>query len=214
MAGVGEKPTTVRDVLARLGVDAELWITLTGFSTWRGEDRAQVQALSKQRKRPWNGFIGRRSQDRESASGSGFVSLRRARIPLWPEARGWQPEVAVQPVVGRRRWRLCAEAVRAADSPPAMRAGGAAHADHRRRGIHRHQPRGPAAVLRTARDYLRRSFTAGQWSATWHGCASSTAISLRVEVADVRRPARHCGAPCGSRNRYFTLRRRWRLPPA
>jgi len=36
----------VRDRLRQLGSDAEIWITQTGFSTWRGDERSQVRALA------------------------------------------------------------------------------------------------------------------------------------------------------------------------
>jgi CDP-paratose 2-epimerase len=36
----------VRDRLKNLGMDTRLWITQTGFSTWRGEESAQVRALA------------------------------------------------------------------------------------------------------------------------------------------------------------------------
>ena len=35
----------VRQNLAELGADAQVWITQTGFSTWRGEESVQVRAL-------------------------------------------------------------------------------------------------------------------------------------------------------------------------
>jgi len=35
----------VRRRMSELGIEAEVWITQTGFSTWRGDERAQVQAF-------------------------------------------------------------------------------------------------------------------------------------------------------------------------
>jgi CDP-paratose 2-epimerase len=36
----------IRTLLAELGLDAEIWITQTGFSTWRGDEQAQVRAFA------------------------------------------------------------------------------------------------------------------------------------------------------------------------
>jgi len=44
--GWDHEVNTVRNHLAALGADRKLWITQTGFSTWRGEESAQVKALA------------------------------------------------------------------------------------------------------------------------------------------------------------------------
>jgi len=43
--GWDQEVGNVRSRLARLGRTPEIWITQTGFSTWRGDERAQVQAF-------------------------------------------------------------------------------------------------------------------------------------------------------------------------
>jgi CDP-paratose 2-epimerase len=43
--GWARQISAVRERLARLGVKAQVWITQTGFSTWRGDERAQVRAF-------------------------------------------------------------------------------------------------------------------------------------------------------------------------
>ena len=44
--GWGKEVRYVRERLRQIGTNAQVWITQAGFSTWRGEERAQVIALS------------------------------------------------------------------------------------------------------------------------------------------------------------------------
>jgi len=61
----------VRTRLDRLGVKAELWITQTGFSTWRGEERAQVRALADVLEAPAERIYWQSAHDRSPAAAAG-----------------------------------------------------------------------------------------------------------------------------------------------
>jgi CDP-paratose 2-epimerase len=60
----------VRDRLAQLGWNKQLWITQTGFSTWRGEERAQVRALVDALEAPVERIYWQSAHDRSFAAGS------------------------------------------------------------------------------------------------------------------------------------------------
>ena len=58
----------VREALARRGSKAELWITQTGFSTWRGEEFAQMRAFGEALDAPVERVYWQSVQDRDQAS--------------------------------------------------------------------------------------------------------------------------------------------------
>jgi CDP-paratose 2-epimerase len=61
----------MREQLERLQAPAELWITQTGFSTWRGEERAQVQAFVDAVHAPVNRIYWQSARDREPGLSNG-----------------------------------------------------------------------------------------------------------------------------------------------
>jgi len=58
----------VRERLDKLGVDTRLWITQTGFSTWRGEESAQVRALVDAMDAPVERIYWQSAHDRSPAA--------------------------------------------------------------------------------------------------------------------------------------------------
>ena len=44
--GWEQEISDVQKCLARLGVNPQIWITQSGFSTWRGDEQAQVRAFA------------------------------------------------------------------------------------------------------------------------------------------------------------------------
>jgi CDP-paratose 2-epimerase len=68
----------VRQRLEKLGVNTQLWITQTGFSTWRGEESAQVRALAEVMEAPVQRIYWQSAHDRiPTASGDSFHSDER-----------------------------------------------------------------------------------------------------------------------------------------
>ncbi|HWE48314.1 MAG TPA: NAD-dependent epimerase/dehydratase family protein [Bryobacteraceae bacterium] len=61
-----------REVLNRLGVEAQIWITATGFSTWRDDERAQVQAFADAVNAPVDRIYWQESQDHVSSAADVF----------------------------------------------------------------------------------------------------------------------------------------------
>jgi CDP-paratose 2-epimerase len=61
----------MRSRLARLGAKPELWITQTGFSTWRGEERAQARALIEALDAPVERVYWQSAHDRSLVNGGG-----------------------------------------------------------------------------------------------------------------------------------------------
>ncbi len=59
----------VREKLDALGADTRLWITQTGFSTWRGEESAQVRALVEAMDAPVERIYWQSVHDRTPATG-------------------------------------------------------------------------------------------------------------------------------------------------
>ena len=59
----------VREVLERHGSKAQLWITQTGFSTWRGEELAQMRAFVDAIDAPVERVYWHSAQDRDQSSG-------------------------------------------------------------------------------------------------------------------------------------------------
>ncbi len=60
----------VRERLRQIGTNAEVWITQAGFSTWRGEERAQVVALSDAINTPVDRIYWQSAHDRSPDSNS------------------------------------------------------------------------------------------------------------------------------------------------
>ena len=60
----------IREKLEALGVDTRLWITQAGFSTWRGEESAQVRALAAAMEAPVERIYWQSVRDHSSAAGS------------------------------------------------------------------------------------------------------------------------------------------------
>ena len=69
--GWEKEVSDMRARLARLGLSKELWITQTGFSTWRGEERAQVRAFMDAAEAPVERMYWQAVHDRNPAAGSG-----------------------------------------------------------------------------------------------------------------------------------------------
>ena len=63
--GWNHEIATVRATLARLNIKAEIWITATGFSTWRDDERAQVRAFIDAVDSPVERVYWKEMQDRE-----------------------------------------------------------------------------------------------------------------------------------------------------
>jgi CDP-paratose 2-epimerase len=64
---------TISDTLTRLGASAELWITETGFSTWRDDEHAQVRAFLDAIDAPVQRVYWKETQDRESTASDTFL---------------------------------------------------------------------------------------------------------------------------------------------
>lgn len=75
--GWNHEIATVRGVLKRLGIESELWITSTGFSTWRDDERAQVRAFIDALDAPVERVYWKEMQDREAAGSDPFHSDER-----------------------------------------------------------------------------------------------------------------------------------------
>jgi CDP-paratose 2-epimerase len=75
--GWNREATAVREVLTRLGVNAELWITATGFSTWRGNERAQARAFIDAMEAPVERVYWKEIQDRQPTAADPFHSDER-----------------------------------------------------------------------------------------------------------------------------------------
>ncbi|HWC97970.1 MAG TPA: NAD-dependent epimerase/dehydratase family protein [Candidatus Sulfopaludibacter sp.] len=67
----------VRQRLEKLGVHPSLWITQTGFSTWRGEESAQVRALADVLDAPVERIYWQSAQDRVPMAGDSCHSDER-----------------------------------------------------------------------------------------------------------------------------------------
>jgi CDP-paratose 2-epimerase len=68
--GWDQEAGEVRERLGRLGVKAQVWITQTGFSTWRGDERAQVQAFVDAANAPVERVYWQGTFDRDPGMGS------------------------------------------------------------------------------------------------------------------------------------------------
>lgn len=66
-----------REVLDRLGVRADVWITATGFSTWRGHERAQLKAFTEALAAPVGRVYWKETQDRGSDAVDAVLSDER-----------------------------------------------------------------------------------------------------------------------------------------
>jgi CDP-paratose 2-epimerase len=66
-----------REALSRLGVEPELWITATGFSTWRGDERAQARAFLDAVDAPVERVYWKETQDRQPTTADPFHSDER-----------------------------------------------------------------------------------------------------------------------------------------
>jgi CDP-paratose 2-epimerase len=69
--GWEDEVTAVRRRLESLGADKELWITQTGFSTWRGEESAQALALADAMGAPVERVYWQSAHDRDPAAVAG-----------------------------------------------------------------------------------------------------------------------------------------------
>ena len=67
----------VRGVLARLDVHSEIWITATGFSTWRDDERAQARAFLDAMDAPVQRVYWKELRDREPVTSDSFRSDER-----------------------------------------------------------------------------------------------------------------------------------------
>jgi CDP-paratose 2-epimerase len=70
---------SVRAVLSRLGVNPEVWITATGFSTWRGDERAQSKAFIDAVDAPVERVYWKELQDCEPVAMDSFHSDEREK---------------------------------------------------------------------------------------------------------------------------------------
>jgi CDP-paratose 2-epimerase len=68
--GWDQEAGDVRKRLARLSLNPEIWITQTGFSTWRGDERAQVRAFVDAVNAPVDRVYWQEVYDRKPARGS------------------------------------------------------------------------------------------------------------------------------------------------
>ncbi|MCU1336130.1 MAG: NAD-dependent epimerase/dehydratase [Bryobacterales bacterium] len=68
--GWDQEAADVRNRLARLGLKPEIWITQTGFSTWRGDERAQVRAFVDAVNAPVERVYWQEVYDRTPGTGS------------------------------------------------------------------------------------------------------------------------------------------------
>jgi CDP-paratose 2-epimerase len=66
-----------RAEMDEIGIDAELWITATGFSTWRDGERAQVRAFADAIDAPVQRVYWKESRDRELKRGDAMQSDER-----------------------------------------------------------------------------------------------------------------------------------------
>lgn len=69
--------TAVRERLAELGAEAEIWITATGSSTWRENEMGQVRAFADALNAPVNRVYWREVQDRKPSTIDSFHSDER-----------------------------------------------------------------------------------------------------------------------------------------
>jgi CDP-paratose 2-epimerase len=70
---------SVRAVLARIEKNPEVWITATGFSTWRGDERAQSRAFIDAVDAPVERIYWKELQDREPVVADSFHSDEREK---------------------------------------------------------------------------------------------------------------------------------------
>lgn len=98
--GWRHESSVVRETLKRLGIAAEVWITATGFSTWRDDERAQVKAFTDALAAPVDRVYWQETHDRQPPAMDTFHSderechygVRRANgspkllFSLWSEA--------------------------------------------------------------------------------------------------------------------------------
>jgi CDP-paratose 2-epimerase len=77
--GWNAEATARRQVLDDLGVNAELWITATGFSTWRDGERAQVRAFTDAMDAPVQRVYWKEVRDRDASELDSFDSDERER---------------------------------------------------------------------------------------------------------------------------------------
>ena len=68
--GWDQEAGEVRERLAQLGAKAQVWITQTGFSTWRGDERAQVRAFVDAANAPVERMYWQGTFDRDPGMGS------------------------------------------------------------------------------------------------------------------------------------------------
>jgi CDP-paratose 2-epimerase len=72
--GWAREANALRERLASLGAKCEVWITQAGFSTWRGDERAQVKAFADAAEAPVERMYWQSARDREPIA-SGADSL-------------------------------------------------------------------------------------------------------------------------------------------
>ena len=75
--GWNSEVQAIREVLSVLKVKAEVWITATGFSTWRGDERAQARAFLDAVDAPVERAYWKETQDLASSSSDSFHSDER-----------------------------------------------------------------------------------------------------------------------------------------
>ena len=134
-----EQVDEVRRLLAEHALEPAIWITETGYSTWRFDalepDRLPARdAVGTGRA----GLLVQLSGPAPVAAEPGRLALRRAPLPFRPGHRRRPAEAAV-PGSGRGRDRARARDPRAAAQGAGDRRPGAARDRHRRRGLSRLQ---------------------------------------------------------------------------
>jgi CDP-paratose 2-epimerase len=196
----------IRDVLKDFNPSAQVWITETGYSTWRHDERPPAHRVRRRAERPGRARLLVRLHDLDPrlSTGDGFHADERDYHFGLKRADGGE----------KLLYRLWAEggleavrdAVLARQERPRRRAGQAG-ADHRRLRVHRHESRPPHPLERPARalyDNLSRPASSEpRWLKRTHGDL------MRVEAADVR-DAHALRRPSTARAASSTSRRRWR----
>ncbi len=75
--GWRREAAATRDLLAKLGVNAQVWITATGFSTWRDDEHAQVQAFNDAVDAPVERVYWQETQDSKPSGTDSYYSDER-----------------------------------------------------------------------------------------------------------------------------------------
>lgn len=75
--GWKSEATAVRGALDRFGIDPEIWITATGFSTWRDDEKAQTRAFLDAVSAPVQRVYWKETQDSEHSASDSFHSDER-----------------------------------------------------------------------------------------------------------------------------------------